>query len=340
MAFSSWDLANHVVIKASNGPPHKRALAWADGLRPHLCYAIHMNHHPEVIIYTDGACDPNPGPGGWAAVLRSGQHERVLTGSELHTTNNRMELQAVIAALTALKQPSHVQLHTDSTYVQKGVTEYLERWKTRHWQTADKKAVANQDLWQALDEALQQHHIEWVWVKGHAGDPLNERVDRLAVSMIDRAALPLDDVQAIHIFTGVSCSGTTGGWAAIVKRGDTTQELSGFEVNTSANRLHLLAAQKGLEAVPAESIVHVYTPSDYAAQGATQWVKNWAAQGWHTKEGRPVKHREVWQAIVRASTGREVKWHSLKDEARPAESRRAEELARGTRSSTEQKDST
>jgi ribonuclease HI len=293
-----------------------------------------MTDQPEVIIYTDGACDPNPGPGGWAAVLRSGVHEKVLTGHEPRTTNNRMELQAVIAALTALKKPSRVALHTDSTYVQKGVTEYLERWKAAHWQTAGKKAVANQDLWQALDEALQRHQVEWMWVKGHAGDPLNERVDRLAVSMIPRSALPLDDAQATHIFTGVSCSGTTGGWAVIIEHGDVTQELSGHEDGTSANRLHLLAAQKGLEVAPAGSIVHVYTPSDYAAQGATQWVQNWAAQGWRTKEGQPVKHREVWQAIVKASQDRQVKWHSLKDEARPAESQQAEELARQARRSS------
>jgi len=290
-----------------------------------------LTDQPEVIIYTDGACDPNPGPGGWAAVLRSGRHEKVLTGSEPRTTNNRMELQAVIAALNALKKPSHVVLHTDSTYVQKGVTEYLDRWKAKGWRTADKKAVANQDLWQALDEALQRHQIEWVWVKGHAGDPLNEWVDRLAVSMIPRSALPLDDAQAIHIFTGVSCSGATGGWATIIRHGDTLQTSSGREDETSANRLHLLAAQKGLEAAPAGAIVHVYTPSDYAAQGATQWVRNWAAQGWRTKDDQPVKHREVWQAIVTASTGRTVKWHSLKDEVRPAESKQAEELARQAR---------
>ena len=142
---------------------------------------------PSVIIYTDGACDPNPGPGGWAALLRSGGHEKVLTGSAPRTTNNRMELQAVIAALDALKQPCHVTLHTDSEYVQKGVTEYMARWKTRGWRTSDKKDVANQDLWRQLDVAMQRHQIEWRWVKGHAGDPLNERVDRLAASMIPRS---------------------------------------------------------------------------------------------------------------------------------------------------------
>ena len=288
------------------------------------------NSLPEVIIYTDGACDPNPGPGGWAAVLRSAEHEKVLTGADPRATNNRMELQAVIAALNALKKPCRVMLHTDSQYVQKGVTEYLARWKAKGWQTADKKAVANQDLWQTLDVALAQHQIEWVWVKGHAGDPLNERVDQLAVSMIPRSALPLNDAHATHVFTGVSCLGQTGpgGWAAIVRDGDGVQEVSGHEDHTSANRLHLLAAQKGLEAAPPGSIVHVYTSSDYVAQGATQWVKNWIAQGWRTKDEQPVKHREVWQAIVTASQGREVKWHSLKEDIRPAESQQAEAVAR------------
>lgn len=289
-----------------------------------------MNDLPEVLIYTDGACDPNPGPGGWAAVLRSGGREKVLKGSAPNTTNNRMELQAVIAALTALKKPCYVRLHTDSEYVQKGVTQYLERWRATNWQTANKRAVANQDLWQALDEALPQHEIEWIWVKGHAGDPLNERVDQLAVSMIPRSDLPLDDAQATHIFTGVACRGQAGpgAWAVFVQAGDALQELSGYEAETSANRLHLLAAQKGLEAVPTGSIIHIYTPSDYAAQGATQWIKQWAAQGWRTKDDQPVKHREVWQAIAVASRGREVQWHSLKGGVRPALSQRAEQLAR------------
>src|SRR5512147_2185800 len=233
-----------------------------------------MSDLPEVLIYTDGACDPNPGPGGWAAVLRFGDHEKVLTGAEPRATNNRMELQAVIAALTALKKPCRVQLHTDSRYVQTGITDYIARWKAKGWQTTDKKAVANQDLWMALDEAIQCHEIEWHWVKGHAGDPLNERVDQLAVSMIPRTALPLDDQSAVHVFTGVSCRGQTGpgGWAVVIRQGDETQELGDFEITTSANRLHLLAVRRGLESAPTDRTVHLYTPSDYVAQGAQQWV--------------------------------------------------------------------
>ena len=116
----------------------------------------------------------------------------------------------------------------------------------------------------------------------------------------------------------------------VLRWGGTTQELSSYEATTSANRLHLLAAQKGLEAAPVDHPIYLYTPSDYVAQGAAQWVKNWQAQGWRTKDGQPVKHREVWQAIVRASQGRKVIWHALKDEVRPAESQRAEALARET----------
>ncbi len=289
-----------------------------------------MSSLPEVLIYTDGACDPNPGPGGWAAILRFGEHEKVLTGAEPRATNNRMELQAVIAALTALKKPCRVQLYTDSKYVRTGITDYIARWKARGWQTADKKAVANQDLWLALDEATQRHQIEWQWVKGHAGNPLNERVDRLAVSMIPRSTLPLDDQSAAHVFTGVSCRGQTGpgGWAVIVRQGEQAQNWGDYEITTSANRLHLLAAQRGLEAAPTDRTVHLYTPSDYVAQGAQHWVKNWAAHNWRTKDDQPVKHRELWQAIVAASQTRHVQWHVLKDEVRPAESQRAEKLAR------------
>lgn len=282
---------------------------------------------PLVIIYTDGACDPNPGPGGWAAVLRFGEHEKELKGAEKSTTNNRMELTAVISALNALKQPCQVQLCTDSQYVQRGVTEWLAGWKAKGW-----KKVQNRDLWEQLDAAIQRHAIEWQWVRGHAGNALNERVDRLAVSMIPRSTLPLDDPNATHIFTGVSCLGPSGpgGWAVLLRVSGSVETLTGREEKTSANRLHLLSALKGLEAAPAHQPVHLYTPSDYVAQGAQQWARTWAAQGWRTKDGQPVKHRELWQAIVAQSKLQAVNWHCLKDEIRPAESQQAEALARET----------
>ena len=138
-----------------------------------------------IEIYTDGACRGNPGPGGWAALLRKGEHEREISGAEALTTNNRMELTAVIRALEALRRPVEARLYTDSEYVRRGVSEWLPAWKARGWRTAERKPVKNQDLWQRLDELNAGHRIEWRWVRGHSGVPDNERVDRLANAAID-----------------------------------------------------------------------------------------------------------------------------------------------------------
>lgn len=134
----------------------------------------------QVVIYTDGACKGNPGPGGWGAFLQMGQHTKELCGGEENTTNNRMELTAVIRALEALKRPVSVQIHTDSKYVQQGISTWIHGWKKNGWRTADKKPVKNADLWQILDAAAARHRIEWLWVKGHAGDIGNEQADALA----------------------------------------------------------------------------------------------------------------------------------------------------------------
>jgi ribonuclease HI len=133
-----------------------------------------------VTIYTDGACSGNPGPGGWGAILLYGAHRRELNGGEADTTNNRMELMAAIAALEALTRACEVDLYTDSNYLRGGVLEWMTGWKKNGWRTADKKPVKNIDLWQRLDEAQARHQIAWHWVKGHAGDELNERADELA----------------------------------------------------------------------------------------------------------------------------------------------------------------
>ncbi len=140
-----------------------------------------------VEIWTDGACKGNPGPGGWGVLLKSGGHEKTLCGGEPATTNNRMELQAVIEALQALRQPCQITLHTDSQYVMKGVTEWMRGWKARGWLTADRKPVKNVDQWQALDALLQPHTVQWRWVRGHTGDPGNEQADRLANQGFEQA---------------------------------------------------------------------------------------------------------------------------------------------------------
>ena len=144
-----------------------------------------MGDLPKVEIFTDGACRGNPGPGGWAALIRSGSREKELSGGEPLTTNNRMELMAAIKALEALKKPCWVQLHTDSHYVRDGITRWIHGWLRNGWRTSDKKAVKNAELWQQLLDAVGPHRIEWHWVKGHSGHPENDRVDALACAAAD-----------------------------------------------------------------------------------------------------------------------------------------------------------
>jgi ribonuclease HI len=135
---------------------------------------------PRVDVFTDGACSGNPGPGGWGAILRSGAHEKEISGGERMTTNNRMELTAAIRALEALTKPSTVVIHTDSKYVMDGITQWLPRWKKNGWKTADKKPVKNEDMWRALEAECARHQVTWRWVRGHDGHPENERADALA----------------------------------------------------------------------------------------------------------------------------------------------------------------
>ena len=144
-----------------------------------------MNQHPAILeIFCDGACSGNPGPGGWGTILRSGAAQKELSGFEAQTTNNRMELTAAIAGLAALKRPCRVRLTTDSEYVKKGITEWIDGWVRRGWKNSQKKDVANRDLWEQLLELSRRHQVEWCWVRGHAGHPENERCDELARAAI------------------------------------------------------------------------------------------------------------------------------------------------------------
>ena len=149
-----------------------------------------MDNTKQVIIYADGACKGNPGPGGWGAWLNCDGRDKELFGGELSTTNNRMELTAVIRALEALKRPSKVSVYTDSVYVQKGITEWIHAWKARGWRTSGKQPVKNESLWRELDVLAQMHDIEWIWVKGHAGNVGNERADALANKGVLQAQVP------------------------------------------------------------------------------------------------------------------------------------------------------
>lgn len=251
---------------------------------------------PQVTIYTDGACDPNPGPGGWAAILVSGPHEKELTGSDPETTNNRMELQAVISALQALKQPSQVTLYTDSRYVQQGITDWLPHWQKNNWQTSTKQDVKNRDLWEALAAAIAPHTINWQWLKGHAGHPLNERADRLAVAQIPRTTPQHNHDAALYI--GVSCQSPQGAgtWVVLVQIDDTLIEKSGHRKNTTANQLLLIAAFEGLRLLPFNRVVRVFSNADYLVKGATQWLPNWIKRNW--RGDKPIQNLPEWQALA------------------------------------------
>jgi ribonuclease HI len=272
---------------------------------------------PDVIIYTDGGADPNPGTGGWAAILidpATGK-AREISGGEPLATNNRMELTAAIRALEALKRPCRVHLFTDSLYLRKGITEWLPGWVTRGWR---RKAgeLQNEDLWRRLAELIEQHEVHWDWVRGHAGDKWNERADELATLEIRKrrggktaAAGPVPDAE---VFLRVSCAGRKGGWGALVRHGAGETVLSGGLGSTTSNQLDLLGAIAALERLPPGISVAVYTGSDYLRNGATRWLEGWKRRGWKTQEGQPVMNRELWERLEAAMTVRRVAWPDVK----------------------------
>jgi len=257
---------------------------------------------PAATLYTDGGCRPNPGPGGWGAVLLRPGHDPVeLSGCEPAATNNRMELRAAIEGLRALPSAHRIELYTDSEYLRKGITEWLDRWLRNGWRTSGKKQVQNAELWGELAAELERHRVSWHWVRGHSGDPWNERADELASAAIPRPPLPVDDPDAVHLFLGVAHSGTrdTGAWAVLLRFGDRERAIADREAGASANRMHLQSAVAGLGALKRRVRAHVYTASDYLKDGATAWLGVWRGRGWKTRDGRAVAHAELWRELDR-----------------------------------------
>ena len=266
---------------------------------------------PEVTIYTDGGADPNPGPGGWGAVLL---HEasgtvRELSGGEPMTTNNRMELTAAIRALEALKDRCRADVVTDSIYLKKGVTEWLPGWIARGWRRKTGE-LQNEDLWRRLAELVERHQVRWRWIKGHAGHQWNERADRLATAAIRALRGPAAPVRAdAHVLLRVSCAGGTGGrgaWAALVRRGGEERTLSGALDRTTSNALDVVGAATALESLPEGISVAVATGSGYLRDGATRWLPAWKRKGWRTQTGEPVKNRDLWERLEAAMARRRV----------------------------------
>lgn len=274
-----------------------------------------------ITIYTDGGADPNPGIGGWAALLQYGEHEKVLTGNDPETTNNRMELQAAIAALQALKRPSTIEFHTDSEYLRQGITEWIEKWAANNWQLKGGRPVQNADLWQTLWPLVKRHEIAWHWVKGHAGDAGNERVDQLARQArldITPAAQLSDDVPRLYV--RASCKGNPGpgGWGAVLEHQGETEQASGAAQATTNNRMEITAVIEGLLLLPPGSSVQIFTTSDYLFQGATQWIHGWRRRNWQKKDGQPVANANLWQALDQISKNYAIRWVNAKGQDTPA----------------------
>jgi ribonuclease HI len=331
---------------------------------------------PTALVYTDGGCDPNPGPGGWAAVLQIFPAEDVpievsevvLTGNHPQTTNNRMELEAAIAALAYLHGrygACQVELHTDSRYVRSGIRRWIQRWVANGWQTQTRQAVKNRDLWRRLYELCVSPEavlsVDWHWVKGHAGDPLNERVDHLAgeararllAGDVARPSLapepthtpiadrdvkdavapppPLvvqegDTVQLSVAVVGPSTRGP-GGWGAVLSKGASKEVLSGHESGATSNSLALEAALSGLRALESPVQVTVYTTEEYLSKGASEWVHEWRRRDWRTSGKKPVKHRERWQALLQAAEPHHVTWQHVRKSALTADLAEAKQAA-------------
>jgi ribonuclease HI len=293
----------------------------------------------ELIIYTDGACSPNPGPGGWGAVLLAGDGRVIseLSGYGGESTNNRMELTAAVEALKSLQGPRRIVLYTDSQYVKNGITDWIFSWQKNGWKTADRKPVKNSDLWHDLLEQLEKHKVTWKWVKGHGTDQWNNRADELAVlarkngtgSESTRVKPEVGD-DDIHLYTGVTCkhSSGAGGWSVILTWRGSTRVLGNGTQGLTANQLYLKAVIAGLEQLKKVLPVHVHTHSGYLYDGATGWLEGWQKRNWQTREGSPVSNREWWQSLVELLQRYEVHFH-LADKAEPlCHMQEAKELAR------------
>ena len=264
---------------------------------------------PEVTIYTDGACNPNPGVGGWGAVLlKGGRLYRELSGREEKATNNRMELAAVINGLLSLKEPHRVLVVTDSTYVKNGICSWMDGWKRRGWLTAARQPVKNRDLWEQLDRVSRKHQVRWQWVRGHAEDPWNERADALAVAARSRQPKKQEDKvetarpgkERVAIFCGITYAPShgTGSWAVILSYKRYMKVIGGAAKGDSANQFHLHSLLAALSALKKNIPVTVYTTSAYLRDGVHSWLAGWQRRGWITSQGREVGNRELWQQLA------------------------------------------
>lgn len=262
-----------------------------------------------VIIYTDGGSSPNPGPGGWAAILQYDGREKEIMGNQPHTTNNRMELTAATEALKSITHSCKIDLYTDSEYLKNGITRWIKTWLAAGRLEPGEKQVANADLWLDLYPLTQWHDVSWHWVRGHAGNELNERVDRL----VHQARLPLlpkveQNSQLATLYVKSSCSNGNGGWAAVIEHEGKHVQLSGRVDKTTNNRMELQAVIEGLSQIDPAETVRVVTQSDYLHQGATRWIHGWKKRHWKKKDGMSVSNEALWRQLDKLISARQLAW--------------------------------
>ena len=292
---------------------------------------------PDVTIYTDGGADPNPGPGGWGAVLlwQDAERQELSGGTGEKTTNNRMELTAAIEAIGSLEKPARIVLYTDSTYLKQGITTWMPAWRRAGWKRKS-GALKNVDLWKALAGMVDRHRIDWRWVKGHAGNRWNERADELASAAVRanggggiESGSDETVIAEIEVMLAVSCPRGHGAWAAFVQIDGEEHDLHGHVDRTTVPRLEILAASELLEGFAPGKTVAVRVASDYLRKGASLWLKGWRKGGWRTKAGAPVKNRDAWERLDAAQKRLEVRWLAVRDrpEVLKALEKRARDLA-------------
>lgn len=275
----------------------------------------------KVIIYSDGGADPNPGIGGWGVVLKYGEHERELSGNDSYATNNQMELTAVIEALKVLKRPCEIDFYLDSQYVRRGISQWISGWATNGWKKRNGDPIQNVELWQQLWPLSKQHQVQWHWVKGHAGNKYNERVDELARAA--RLAITpkiVVDENAPRLYVRSSCIGNPGpgGWGVVMEDGDDIRQMSGNVLQTTNNRMEVLAAVEAVSLPPQGSSMQIFTTSDYLFQGATQWIKGWRKRDWKKRDGTPIANGDLWQRLNEVMNSAEIRWINAKGQKHPS----------------------
>ncbi|MCY3780624.1 MAG: hypothetical protein OXG78_09975 [Chloroflexi bacterium] len=286
----------------------------------------------QITIYTDGACDIHAEnqPGGWAAILRAVDEngelvkETVLSGGAESTTNNQMELTAVIEGLKALKRPSAVAIVTDSRYVIDVAS-------------GTKKPVKNKGLWKGFERIAEKHQIDWKYVAGHSGNELNERCDRLAVAERGKFARAVSNMPRqesgietdirIYLSTRYDGKDKVTAWAGVILRGGIARDLSGKLANTTELEGTLIAAIESLEALPPGKSATVYTAQEYLSKGMNNWLHAWQARGWKTRNGEPVKYQAHWQKLQELTAGRDLQFRFVKTRGEHPHFQRGKEIA-------------